>query len=144
MIKQISVFLENRPGQLAEFVRYLQKDGIDLRALSLAETESFGIARLITDDAMGSINALNEAGYICRLTDMVAVEMEDRPGALLEILDILGDNDINLEYTYAFLAKKANSACIAFRVTDNEAASKLLAEKGIKTLGQEDLPALFE
>ena len=81
MIKQISVFLENRPGQLAEFVRYLQKDGIDLRALSLAETESFGIARLITDDAMGSINALNEAGYICRLTDMVAVEMEDRPGA---------------------------------------------------------------
>ena len=144
MIKQISVFLENRPGQLAEFVRYLQKDGIDLRALSLAETESFGIARLITDDAMGSINALNEAGYICRLTDMVAVEMEDRPGALLEILDVLGDNDINLEYTYAFLAKKANSACIAFRVTDNEAASKLLAEKGIKTLGQEDLPALFE
>ena len=143
MIKQISVFLENGPGQLAEFVRYLQKDGIDLRALSLAETESFGIARLITDDAMGSINALNEAGYICRLTDMVAVEMEDRPGALLEILDVLGDNDINLEYTYAFLAKKTGSAVLALRVHDSEAAERVLRQKGIKPLSQDDIPVLF-
>ena len=74
----------------------------------------------------------------------LAVAIEDKPGALVDLLDTMGDAGINLEYTYAFLAKKANSACIAFRVTDNEAASKLLAERGIKTLGQEDLPALFE
>ncbi len=143
MIKQISVFLENRPGTLAEFVRHLQKSGIDLRALSLAETESFGIARLITDDAMASINALKDADYICRLTDMVAVEMEDRPGALLEILDILAENEINLEYSYAFLAKKTGSAVLALRVHDGEMAERVLKKKGIRPLSQDDIQVLF-
>ena len=143
-IQQISVFLENRPGTMAAFTKLLQKNEIDLRALSLAETENFGIVRVITDDPMRTVQVLKDEGYICSLTPVVAVAIEDKPGALATLLDTMADAGINLEYTYAFLAKKANSACIAFRVTDNEAASKLLAEKGIKTLGQEDLPALFE
>ena len=143
-IQQISVFLENRPGAMAAFTKLLQKNNIDLRALSLAETENFGIVRVITDDPMPTVQVLKDGGYICSLTPVIAVAIEDKPGALVDLLDTMGDAGINLEYTYAFLAKKANSACIAFRVTDNEAASRLLAERGIKTLGQEDLPALFE
>ena len=143
MIKQISVFLENKPGSLAAFAKELQKNDIDLRALSLAETESFGIARLITDDAMATVNALKDAGYICSLTNVVAVELEDRPGALINILDALGENNINLEYTYAFLAKKVGSAILALRVLDGEAAERVLGEHNIKPLSQDDLPALF-
>ena len=143
MINQISVFLENRPGALAEFAKHLQDKEIDLRALSLAETESFGIARLITDDAMSTVTALKDAGYICSLTSVVAVEVEDKPGALVEILDALGSSNINLEYTYAFLAKKENSAFLALRVLDGEAAERVLNEHGIKPLTQDDLPDLF-
>ena len=143
-IRQISVFLENKPGKLSVMTALLAKNNIDIRALSLAETENFGIVRVITDDPMRTVQVLKDEGYICSLTPVVAVAIEDKPGALVNLLDTMADAGINLEYTYAFLAKKANSACIAFRVTDNEAASKLLAEKGIKTLGQEDLPALFE
>ena len=143
MIKQISVFLENRPGALAEFAKLLQKSDIDLRALSLAETESFGIARLITDDAMATVTALKDAGYVCSLTNVVAVEVEDKPGALVDILDVLGQRNINLEYTYAFLAKKANSAFLALRILDGEAAERVLNENGISPLNQDDLQELF-
>lgn len=143
-VKQISVFLENKPGAMAAFTKLLQKNDIDLRALSLAETENFGIVRVITDDPMDTIQVLKEAGYICSLTPVVAVAIEDKPGALVDMLDTLGDAGINLEYTYAFLAKKANHACIAIRVADEEAATKALAEKGIRPLSQDDLPDLFE
>lgn len=143
-VQQISVFLENRPGEMAAFTKLLQKNQIDLRALSLAETENFGIVRVITDDPLTTAQVLKEEGYICSLTPVVAVAIEDKPGALVDLLDAVGEAGINLEYTYAFLAKRENSACIAFRVADSDEASRLLAEKGIRTLSQEDLPALFE
>lgn len=142
-VKQISVFLENRPGTLAEFTKKLQEAHIDLRALSLAETEDFGIVRLITDDAMGTIQALKEAGYVCSITKVLAVEIEDKPGALVRVLDLLGANGINLEYTYAFLTKKENSAFLVFRVADTEKAVSVLTSNGIRPLCQEDLHGLF-
>ena len=142
-VKQISVFLENKPGKLSEMTALLAENNIDIRALSLAETENFGIVRVITDDPMRTVQVLKDEGYICSLTPVVAVAIEDKPGALVNLLDTMADAGINLEYTYAFLAKKANSACIAFRVADSEAASRLLTAKGIKTLSQEDLPELF-
>ena len=119
-VKQISVFLENRPGALAEFTRILEKSNMNLRALSLAESEDFGIVRVIVDDPFETIRILKDEGYVCSITKVIAVEIQDKPGALVRMLNILGDNQVNLEYSYAFLAKKANSAFMILRVEDND------------------------
>ncbi|MBQ8055184.1 MAG: ACT domain-containing protein [Lachnospiraceae bacterium] len=143
-VKQISVFLENRPGALAEFTKILEKSRIDLRALSLAESEDFGIVRVIVDDPFNTIQILKEEGYVCSITKVIAVEIEDKPGALVNMLNILGDNKVNLEYSYAFLAKKANSAFMVFRVADNDKAIKVLTANGIRPICHEDMEQLFK
>ena len=132
-VKQISAFLENKPGALAAFAKILQSSGIDLRALSLAET-----------DAYKTVQILKEEGYVCSVTPVLAVVFEDKPGALVNVLNLLGDNGINLEYSYAFLAKRANSACMIFRVADNEAAIKVLTANGLKPICQDDLESMFK
>ena len=142
-VKQISVFLENRPGALAEFTRILEKSNIDLRALSLAESEDFGIVRVIVDDPYETIRILKEEGYICSVTKVIAVEIKDKPGALVKMLNALGDNNVNLEYSYAFLAKKANSAFMILRVADNDKAIKVLTQNGIRPICHEDMEGLF-
>ena len=91
-VKQISVFLENRPGALAEFTKILEKSSIDLRALSLAESEDFGIVRVIVDDPFNTIQILKEEGYVCSITKVIAVEIEDKPGALASLLNMPGVN----------------------------------------------------
>ena len=138
-VKQISVFLENKPGALAEFTKILEKSNIDLRALSLAESEDFGIVRVIVDDPFNAIQILKDEGYVCSITKVIAVEIEDKPGALVRMLNILGDNKVNLEYSYAFLAKKENSAFMVFRVADNEKAIRVLTQNGIKLYEQDEL-----
>ena len=143
-VKQISAFLENKPGALAAFAKILQSSGIDLRALSLAETEDFGIVRVIVDDAYKTVQILKEEGYVCSVTPVLAVVFEDKPGALVNVLNLLGDNGINLEYSYAFLAKRANSACMIFRVADNEAAIKVLTTNGLKPICHDDLESMFK
>lgn len=143
-VKQISAFLENKPGALAAFTRILQNSEIDLRALSLAETEDFGIVRVIVDDPFKTMQILKEEGYVCSLTKVLAITFEDKPGALVKVLNLLGDADVNLEYSYAFLAKKANSACMIFRVADNEKAIKVLTSNGIRPLCQDDLEGMFK
>ena len=143
-VKQISAFLENKPGALAAFAKILQSSGIDLRALFLAETEDFGIVRVIVDDAYKTVQILKEEGYVCSVTPVLAVVFEDKPGALVNVLNLLGDNGINLEYSYAFLAKRANSACMIFRVADNEAAIKVLTANGLKPICQDDLESMFK
>ena len=142
-VKQISAFLENKPGSLASFTTILQNSGIDLRALSLAETEDFGIVRIIVNDPEKAILILKQEGYVCSVPRVLAVVFEDKPGALVNVLNLLGGNDINLEYSYAFLAKKENCACMIFRVADNEAAIKVLTDNGLKPLCQEDLESMF-
>jgi hypothetical protein len=143
-VKQISAFLENRPGTLAELTKILQRSDIDLRAMSVAETEDFGIVRLIVDDPFKTIQILKEEGYVCSMTPVLAIVFEDKPGALVNVLNLLGENGINLEYSYAFLAKKANSACMIFRVADNEAAIKVLTANGIRPLCQDDMEGMFK
>ncbi len=143
-VKQISVFLENRPGALAEFTRILEKSSIDLRALSLAESEDFGIVRVIVDDPYKTIRILKEEGYICSVTKVIAVEIADKPGSLVKMLNVLGDNNVNLEYSYAFLAKKANSAFMILRVADNDKAIKVLTQNGIRPICHEDMEGLFK
>ena len=136
-VRQISVFLENRPGALHEFTQLLEAHNIDLRALSLAESEDFGIVRVIVDDPLRASQVLKEEGYVSSMTKVLAVEIEDKPGALVGILNVLGEKKINLEYMYAFLAKKANSAFVVFRVADNDEAIRVLSESGIHTVSQE-------
>ena len=143
-VKQISVFLENRPGALAEFTKILEMSSIDLRALSLAESEDFGIVRVIVDDPYKTIRILKEEGYICSVTKVIAVEIADKPGSLVKMLNVLGDNDVNLEYSYAFLAKKANSAFMILRVADNDKAIKVLTQNGIRPICHEDMEGLFK
>ena len=143
-VKQISVFLENRPGALAEFTKILELSSIDLRALSLAESEDFGIVRVIVDDPYKTIRILKEEGYICSVTKVIAVEIADKPGSLVKMLNVLGDNKVNLEYSYAFLAKKANSAFMILRVADNDKAIKVLTQNGIRPICHEDMEGLFK
>ena len=143
-VKQISVFLENRPGALAEFTKILELSSIDLRALSLAESEDFGFVRVIVDDPYKTIRILKEEGYICSVTKVIAVEIADKPGSLVKMLNVLGDNKVNLEYSYAFLAKKANSAFMILRVADNEKAIKVLTQNGIRPICHEDMEGLFK
>ena len=102
-VKQISVYIENRKGRLAEATRYIADHKINLRALSIADSQDFGILRLICDDPQETNQILQEGGYLTRLNNVLAVEMEDRPGSLADILDVLEATDIDVEYTYAFI-----------------------------------------
>ena len=142
-VQQISVFVENKPGQLAEFTKLLEEKHIDLRALSMAEAEDFGILRIIVDDTYNTVQTLKEAGYVCSITPVVAVEVEDKPGALVNVVNTLADGGVNLEYMYAFLTPKKEAAYVVFRVADSDAAVELLGNAGIKAISQEDMEKLF-
>ena len=125
-VKQISVFLENKAGCLAAFTKVLRENNIDMRAMSIAETPDFGILRIIVDDTYKTACVLKEADYIFSITPVLAVEVSDEAGGLYQIVQILGDNKINLEYTYAFITRKKGQAYMIFRVEDNEKAINCL------------------
>ena len=142
-VKQISVFLENRPGCLHEMTKALADANIDLRGLSLAETSDFGIVRLIVDDVLGTATVLKSARFVASLTDVLAVEVPNVPGGLNRVLELLDGAGINVEYMYAILGnKKSESAYMRFRVDDNATASGTLEGAGVKIIGQEELSAL--
>ena len=141
-IKQISVFLENRPGTLLKMTGALAAKGIDMRALSLAETKDFGIVRLIVDDVFKAATVLKDADFINSLTDVVGVMIPDEPGGLDKVLRILADAAINVEYMYAFLGGKNDHAYMIFRVADARKAESALGGKGIKIVTQEEIAEL--
>ncbi len=139
-IKQISVFLENKPGTLDRLMAVMAASGIDLRALSLAETKDFGIARMIVDDAFGAVNVLKNGDFIASLTPVLAFDVPDEPGGLSKLLAKFTAAAVNIEYMYAFLdAKRVGHACMIFRVSDTEASERALVNAGLKPLAQEDL-----
>lgn len=138
-VKQISVFVENKAGRLAEFCSVLQQNNIGMRALSIAETPDFGILRVIVDDSYNTACILKEAGYVFSITSVLAVAIPDKPGSLLEILNILKDSNINLEYTYAFITRKQDLAYMILRVEDNEKAIDALSKHNVKLVSQEEL-----
>lgn len=137
-VKQISVFIENKQGALALATRYLASHGINLRALSIADTQDFGILRIICDDPKDAEAVLRKGGYITTTTDVLAAAISDKPGSLATILEVLSDSHVVVEYTYAFLSSKGDAYMI-FRVDDNQLASAALAAAAIKTVNQEDL-----
>lgn len=141
-VKQISVFIENKPGTLAECLNVLKQNEVNMRALYLAETTDFGIVRLIADDSYKAVRVLKDAGYVCSITPVLAVAISDVSGSLLEILDILSKNNINLEYTYAFNSRKKDIAYMVLRVGNCEKAEVLLETNGVKLISQDELSEL--
>ena len=141
-IKQLSIYLENKPGKLAEALRFIKEGGINIRALSLADTSEFGILRLITSDLEKAEELLSQK-TIVKSTDVIAVKVDDRSGGLSEILDVLDKAEVNIDYMYAFTAR-LNSAYAVLRVSDWELAENVLHESGIATLKGKDLMNLLE
>ena len=137
-VKQISVFIENKKGALAACTRLIADNGINIRALSIADTQDFGILRIICDDPKQTDSILKNGGYITTVTEVLATEIADKPGSMATILEVLADAHVIVEYTYAFLAPDGHAYMI-FRVDDNAVASAALAGAGIKTANQEDL-----
>ena len=137
-VKQISVFIENKKGALAACTRYIADHDINIRALSIADTQDFGILRMICDDPQYTESVLKEGGYISTVTDDLATEIADKPGSMATILEVLAEAQVIVEYTYAFLAPDGQAYMI-FRVDDNASAAAALASAGIKTVNQEDL-----
>ncbi|MBP1758193.1 MAG: hypothetical protein H6Q61_442 [Firmicutes bacterium] len=126
LVQQISVFIENQPGRLEEVARVLGQSGVDITALSLADTSEFGILRLIVDNPELAQTALREAGLVVKVTEVLAVAMEDQPGGLASILHHITQASITIEYMYAFVGKQDGKAVVVMRVSDLAAASKAL------------------
>ncbi len=138
-IKQLSIFLENRPGQLSDPCRTLAEAGINILTLSLADTQQFGIMRLIVHDADAAVEALREAGCVVKTTEVVAAEVEDRPGGLAEVLETIEGGGINIEYMYAFTFRREDKAVLVFRFEDPDAAIKVLRDAGVNVLDHDEL-----
>lgn len=138
-IKQISVFVENRPGRLEEFTSLLGANGIDLIALSIADTTDYGILRAIVSDNEKALALVRDHSYTANLTEVLAVTVPDIPGGLASILAILREGCISIEYLYSFVRRSGHDAIIIFRVDQPQAASDVLEKKGIKLLTQEEI-----
>ena len=139
-IKQISVFLENKPGKLKALTGVLADANIDMRALSIAETKDFGIARIIVDDVFEAVSVIKDADFVASLTSVLAVAVPDEPGGLDKLLAIFTEAEVNIEYMYAFIGgKETKHAYMIFRVADTKQAEGKLSGKGLKILTQEDI-----
>ena len=133
-IEQLSVFVENKPGKLVEALEILAQAGIDLRALSLADTSDFGILRIIVDKPAEALDSLQDAGFLVKSSNVIPVSVGDKPGGLAAILRVLADKGIDVEYTYAFVSHEKDSAYVILRVDDNDAAVNVLGSNGITLL----------
>ncbi len=141
-VKQLSIFMENRAGRLAEVVRLLGQAKINIRALSLADTSDFGILRLIVNDVERAVKALRDAGHTVSLTDVIAVEVPDSPGGLASVLEPLRAAGVNVEYMYAFVEKATDKAVVIFRFENLDAALTVLNKAGISVLPAETVARL--
>ena len=138
-IKQLSVFVENKEGKLREITDILAKAGIDIRALSIADTSEFGILRLIVRDPHKAKALLEKNGFVATINDVVGVEKNDRPGGLAEIVRLFAERDINMEYMYAFLTRTENKAYLVVRVDDASEVENLLESEKIRILTPADI-----
>ena len=138
-VRQISVFLENRAGQLAEITRVLADNHIDLRAISIAETSDYGVLRLILDDAQKATDVLLAHGYILSMTPVHVVEVPDQVGGLATVLEVLAEEHMDIEYMYSLFTHKEGKAYMVFRLEDEEKFAALLAENGLHMCKKEEL-----
>lgn len=138
-VRQISVFINNKPNQLNEAVRHLKDAGINIRAMSLADTKDFGILRIIVSDTQKACDVLKDSGYAVIITNVVTVSIPDTAGQLSRVLDVLGGEGVNVEYLYAFLGTSEKSVSFVIRVDDNVKASSALTNAGIIQLTENDI-----
>lgn len=138
-VNQISVFVENKSGALAQITKELSAAGVNMRALSIAETHDFGVLRFIADNDAKAADVLREAGHILSLTPVLAVVIRDEPGSFAATVSVLAEAGIDVEYTYAFLTPRTGTACMIFRVADNDAAEQVLTAAGIRLATKEEL-----
>ncbi|MBQ3065097.1 MAG: amino acid-binding protein [Clostridia bacterium] len=141
-IQQLTVFVENRQGSIVSITETLSKHNVNIRALSIAETEDFGILRLIVNDKEAAQKTLLEEGYLIKVTDVVGVKIGDAPGKLSEALDVLDKANINIEYLYAFMARTEKHAYVVLRVEDNDAAEKALHAADFHLITEDDIHKL--
>ncbi len=139
MAKQISVFLENKTGRLAHVTKVLGDAGINIRALSIADTSDFGILRLIVNDPVKAYKILKETGFTVSETEVIAVRMPDSPGGLAYVLDQMSEENLNIEYLYAFLGMTGTDALVIFKVEDSKKAKVAFKAKGISFLDEQEL-----
>ena len=137
-IRQVSVFVENQPGKLHETLKMIADSGLNVRALSIAETREFGILRLITSDTPKTIEVLSKESII-NTTTVIAAKLEDRVGALCYVLDFLAQAEVNIEYIYAFTASEDFGAYVVIRVDDAQKAEEVLKAHNIPTLCEDDI-----
>jgi len=141
-VKQISVFLENKPGALLAMTRALAEQSVDMRAFSLAETSDFGIARIIVNDVEKTAAVLRDAGFVHNITPVIAVAVSNTPGGLNAALEVLSAEGVNVEYMYAFIGGRKDSAYMIFRVADDEKAAAALRARGVRLAEQEEIENL--
>ena len=141
-IKQISLFVENRPGRTAKVAKTLSDAGVNIRALTIAEAGDFGVIRMVLDDPEKGYKVLKDSAFTVSMTDVLAVEMKDTPGGLYEIVNTLGQSNVNVDYAYAFVTAKALRAMLILRVDDIALARKALAGKGVKIATREEIQAI--
>ena len=138
-IQQITVFLENRSGQLAEITGLLASNGLDIRAISIAETSDYGLVRMIVDDSQKASQVLLQNGAILSMNSVWAVEVSDRPGGLSELLNALAENNVSVEYMYSLFTHNKQNAYMVLRINDEAAFNDALAARGLKPVGMEEL-----
>lgn len=141
-VEQISIFIENKSGRLAEITGILGENKINIRALSLADTSDFGILRLIVDDSEKALKVLKEQRFTVSITHVIGVEVSDSPGGLTKILQILDQNNVNVEYMYAFVERSGDNAVIIFRFDDIDEAITALTQNGVKILPSERITTI--
>jgi hypothetical protein len=133
-IKQLSVFLENVSGRLAEVTQLLSGGGINLRAITIADTADFGILRIVCDNPDKALKLLEDGGFTARETDVLGVEVEDKPGGLAKVMDIFRTNNVNIEYLYASLEKNRDNAVVIFKVEDVRHGTRIIEENGLSAI----------
>lgn len=139
MLEQISVFIENKKGRLAYVMEILNKNNIDMRAITIADTTDFGIIRVVVKDSKKTLDILRENGCTATITKVVGFKIPDRAGAMFEIISAFEDAGINVEYCYSLMCRQVGEADIVVRVDDNEKAAEVLAAKDVKLLSIDDI-----
>jgi len=139
LVKQISVFIENKKGKLAEITRVLKDHNVDISAISIADTENFGILRMIANNQENAVKCIREAGYPVNTTEVIAIEVPDHPGGLHKVLEILEQRGISIEYLYSFVRAKSEKALILFKVENPETAVETLEGSGVKVLSDREV-----
>ncbi len=140
--QQLSIFMENKPGQLVRVTRTLKEAQIDIRAMSLADTKDFGIVRMIVSDTEKAQNAMREAGFMSTITQVMCIAMDDHPGGLSKITELMAQAEVNIDYLYACITVIGKDAYIVMHVDNEARASKVLADAGIKMVTADQIAGL--